>query len=319
MIKNFPVISGLILIASLFLAACGGQANPMPGVETVVAATFQALTATQPTELPATEAAIEAQPAMEPQATPEASPAQPMSPEPNVAFEGISFYLDYQLAKSWAYEITSPPDPASDNPFQKPSHYQLDFQEFVVDPGEGFRGWRQPRLYIIPVENMQSFPNGGYLLGSLSQQQQILASRPEVISERMPVVPHDINFNNGEVFHSNLQYLNFQNGSGVRFLAEYSQVPFPVGKGMSYIFQGLTDDGKYYVSLSLPIGQTALDQYNAPYQSGLSDEASYQAFAENYQSYLLGAVGILETTPDASFTPDLARLDELVQSLLVKP
>ena len=317
--KKFPVVSGLMFISSLFLAACGGQPNPVPGVETVVAATFQALTATQPTELPATEAASEVQPAMEPQATPEASPAQPESPEPNVAFEGISFYLDYQLAKSWAYEITSPPDPASDNPFQKPSHYQLDFQEYVVDPGEGFRGWRQPRLYIIPVENMQSFPNGGYLLESLSKQQQILVSRPEVVAEAMPIVPHDISFNNGEVFHSNLKYLNFQNGSGVRFLAEYSQAPFPIGKAMSYIFQGITDDGKYYVSLTLPIGQTALDQYNSPYEGSLSDEASYQAFAENYESYLLGAVGILETTPDASFSPDLARLDELVQSLLIKP
>ena len=64
--KNFPVVSGLMLFASLFLTACGGQVNPVPGVETVVAATFQALTATQPTELPATEAASEAQPAMEP-------------------------------------------------------------------------------------------------------------------------------------------------------------------------------------------------------------------------------------------------------------
>jgi len=113
--------------------------------------------------------------------------------------------------------------------------------------------------------------------------------------------------------------LNFQNGTGVRFLAEYSQVAFPVGNVVSYIFQGFTNDGKYYVSLTLPIGQTALDQYNAPYEGALSDEACYQAFAENYESYLLGAVGILETTPDASFTPDLARLDELVQSLMVKP
>jgi hypothetical protein len=162
---------------------------------------------------------------------------------------------------------------------------------------------------------MESFPNGGYGLSALTNLQEILETSPGEIAERIPVVPHWINFNNGEVFHSNVEYLNFQNGSGVRFLAEYSQVAFPVGRWVSYIFQGLTDDGNYYVSLTLPINQTALDEYNTPYNTSTADEASYQEFSENFSSYLLGAVAILETTPDSSFTPDLAQLDAFVQSL----
>ena len=135
----------------------------------------------------------------------------------------------------------------------------------------------------------------------------------------MPVLPYLVNRDNGEVFHSNVQYLNFQNGSGVRFLAEYSQAPFPVGKAMAYIFQGLTNDGKYYISLTLPISQTVLDQYNLPYNNSISDADGYQAFAEGYASYLFGALGILDTTPNSGFSPDLARLDAMVQSLNVKP
>jgi len=301
---------GFVLLM-LSLTACGGSpANDGSAVQTIVAETLQALTVSAPANESATA---------EPLASPQPTSSQADAAAPNVTFEGISFNLDYQLANTWTYEITSPPDPASDNPFQTPSFYQLDFQDFVVPTGEAFRGWRAPRLYIIPVANMQSFPNGGYGLEQLSQLQAILASKPSAITERIPVLPGVINFDNGEVFHSNVQYMNFQNGTGVRFLAEYSQVAFPIGKVISYIFQGLTNDGNYYVSLTLPISQTALDQYNAPYDASISDEAGYQAFITNYASYLLGAVSILETTPNASFTPDLGKLDTLIQSLSVKP
>lgn len=313
------IVQGMSVILMFALVSCGGKSDES-AIQTIVAGTLQAITTIEPAAVvTAAETPQIAQATSQPSPLPQPTSAQPAALAPNVTFEGISFNLDYQLANAWAYEITSPPDPASDNPFQTPSLYQVDFQEFVVPAGESFRGWRAPRLYIIPVANMQSFPNGGYGLEQLSQLQGILGSKPSAITERMPVLPEVINFDNGEAFHSNMQYMNFQNGSGVRFLTEYSQVAFPVGKVMSYIFQGLTNDGAYYVSLTLPISQTALDQYNAPYDASISDEASYQAFVADYASYLQGAVAILESTPNASFTPDLGKLDALVQSLNVKP
>lgn len=312
--KLNPFTRWVFVLLMFALTSCGGSSDES-AIQTIVAGTLQSLAVTEP----ALTTATKMPPTAESLASPLPTSAQSAVTAPNVEFEGISFNLDYQLANAWAYEVTSPPDPASDNPFQTPSYYQLDFQGFVVPAGSDSRGWRVPRLYIIPVANMQSFPGGGYGTSALSQLQQILASKPAVISEKMPVVPHWINFNNGEVFHSNMQYLNFQNGSGVRFLAEYAQSAFPVGKVISYIFQGLTNDGNYYVSLTLPISQTALDQYNDPYNTSISDEASYQVFAANYASYLQGAVAILETTPASNFTPDLGRLDALIQSLSVKP
>lgn len=309
------IVQGMSVLLMFALVSCGGNSDES-AIQTIVAGTLQALTTTEPAAIVTTAEIPQIA-----QATAQSSPlpTQVDAAAPNVAFEGISFNLDYQLANAWSYEITSPPDPASDNPFQAPSFYQLDFQDFVVPAGESFRSWRAPRLYIIPVANMQSFPNGGYGLEQLSQLQAILASKPSAITKWMPLLPYNISFDNGEAFHSNVQYMNFQNGPGVRFLAEYSQSSFPVGKVMSYIFQGLTNDGAYYVSLTLPISQTALDQYNAPYNASISDEASFRAFAEIYVSYLAGATAILENTPDSSFTPDLGKLDTLIQSLSVKP
>jgi hypothetical protein len=313
----FEMITGVFVLSALALTACGGVSDA-DAVQTIVAGTMSAGSEILPVEASATaEPTREPDPTTPPAEAP-ASAAQSSSPETNVVFEDIALHLDYQLASAWTYEVTTPPDPASDNPFQAPSMYRLDFQGFVGANPDEPRAWRQPRLYVIPVANMESFPGGGYGLNALGYYDGLLDFKPPVVEEPMPVLPYSLNFDNGEVYHGALTYLDFQNGSGVRFLAEYSQAPFPLGMALAYIFQGVTDDGQYYVSLALPVGQTALDDYNAPYNGDL-EAGEWKAFAENIGSYMEGASAILETTPDGSFTPDLARLDEMVRSLNVRP
>jgi hypothetical protein len=314
----FQVFTGLVVLSALALTACGGVSDA-DAVQTIVAGTMSAHLETQPVQAtPTVGPIVEPAPGAEALPSPEAAAAQPAGPETNVTFEDTSFYLDYQLASSWTFEITTPPDPTSDNPFQAPSMYRLDFQGFLGANPDESRAWRQPRLYVIPVANMGSFPGGGYGLNALGYYDGLLDFKPPAVEQPMPVLPYSLNFDNGEVYHGKLAYLDFQNGSGVRFLAEYSQAPFPLGKALAYIFQGVTDDGQYYVSLALPLDQTALDEYNAPYNSSL-EAGAWEAFAENIESYMQGASAILESTPDSGFTPDLARLDEMVRSLNVRP
>jgi len=294
--KTKTMITWMSVLLMLTLTACSGASSDSD-IDTIVAQTLEALTQTAPQ---ATEAA--------------SAPAVTA----NVEFENISFYLDPQVAASMSYEITAPPEAGSDNPFQQPSQYRLNFVGVPVESSQGI-GWREPRLYVIPVENMQSFPGGAYGAESFASLQQILSAQPASISSSMPILPYNITFNNGEEFHSNLKYLNFQNGSGVRFVAEFSQTAVPLGRYTSYIFQGITSDGQNFVSLTMPVNTTALDEYNAPYVNSIADQTAYEQFSANYESYKLGAVAILETAPDASFTPDLSKLDALIESLLVRP
>lgn len=305
--KKNPHAFGAIMLFVFALTSCGGSVSTSDeaGIQTVVAGTLQALTATAP-EVAATSTPSDATAA-------------------NVTFEDISFHLDDQLASGMSYEITVADDPAASPGamFWDPSYYQLNFEGFVTaDPLQEYPiTWRLPRMFVIPVENMQSFPSGGYGLEDLAQLQNILSTKPTAISESMPILPYSkIPANRAESWHSNLRYLDFHNGSGVRFLAEFSQFPAPSTGHSAYIFLGLTNDGRNYVSLAMPVNHTALDQYNEPYRDGkLSDPAVFNTFMENYESYLIGANAILESTPDSSFMPDLGRLDDLVRSLSVKP
>jgi len=79
---------------------------------------------------------------------------------------------------------------------------------------------------------------------------------------------------------------------------------------MFYAYQGLTSDGKYYVSVIMPVSNSALPA------SG--DGADLNQLSENYASYLTGVRTQLDAQPDDSFTPSLAALDELAQSITVK-
>ena len=81
---------------------------------------------------------------------------------------------------------------------------------------------------------------------------------------------------------------------------------------MFYNFQGFTDDGGYYVTAILPVATNVLPD------SGELPNDQWQAFADNFQSYLQDTTQQLDTLKPGDFKPDLSLLDALVQSLQVK-
>ncbi len=81
-----------------------------------------------------------------------------------------------------------------------------------------------------------------------------------------------------------------------------------------YVFQGLTDDGQYYVSAVLPINHPDLP---ANRQEADFDDANITA--EAYEAYLDELLSQLEAAPAGSFTPSLEALDALIESLVVEP
>ena len=79
-------------------------------------------------------------------------------------------------------------------------------------------------------------------------------------------------------------------------------------------FQGLTDDGAYYVVASFPLVTAVL----ADFISFESQE--FREFEKkNFQEYLKEQVDILNALPSVEFGPDLAILDRIVASLDIQP
>ncbi len=109
--------------------------------------------------------------------------------------------------------------------------------------------------------------------------------------------------------------LDFNSGRGVRYV---SDSPFRQSIGvwanetMDYYYQGLTPDGRYYVSLKWPVSTESLPNTAAE----ASDELKVQTSnPESYSVYVQEIKNALNALPSSAWQPDLARLDAMVQSL----
>ena len=82
------------------------------------------------------------------------------------------------------------------------------------------------------------------------------------------------------MFLSKPEYLKFENGSGVRYLTMYGQGFAPINNhDLFYSFQGLTADGRYWVSVIMPVNHPSLQ---ATYDDPLP--ADFAQFAENFEN-----------------------------------
>jgi len=217
----------IILLATL---ACGTLTPAPPGVETIVAATFQAFTAAAP-------------------------PTQTPVNGTLVAINNINFTIPIGIGSGAQAETIEAVPPSSDMPWWEiaPTYQKYQIQGYPLS-GTFHMG----TIYVYPVnEYLQVAPDMAELFDSLKA---IIAGQP--LPENLPFLPA---FNAAQMFHSNEQVLKFQSGEGIRFLTQYGQAPYPVNNNsLFYTFQGLTDDGAYYVAAVLPINATFLSADGNP-------------------------------------------------------
>ncbi len=168
--------------------------------------------------------------------------------------------------------------------------------------------FHQPAISIYPVAEYQAV--SGPAASVIQELGWLLDNRPADPGLSMPFIPI---WNAAQVFHARLAYLDFQKGSGIRFLTMYGQAAFPVNnQAMFYTYQALTGDGQYYISVILPIGHPTLSPDGADIPGG-----DYDAFSTNFADYLEEVTDSLNKQSDSSFIPQLKLLDGLVQSIRV--
>jgi len=150
---------------------------------------------------------------------------------------------------------------------------------------------------------------------SFDSLKAIIAGQP--LPEALPFLPA---FNAAQIFHSNEQILTFQNGKGIRFLTQYGQDVSPVNNNsLFYTFQGLTDDGAYYVAAILPVSAAFLPADGNPDTPLPADGVPFDW--ENYEKisqYFELVKQKLNAADSNAFNPMLTNLDALIKSILIK-
>jgi hypothetical protein len=288
--KQSSIILALIIIVIVFLQACVPAESP--DSEDAIATAEEATMATGETQVDT--------PPPPPSPTWTIHPTVTSSPpETNFDYAGVSFYFNDLLADN----IVAGINPGQYNEqavfWSKPSHREFVFNNWMLS-----NAFHMPAIRVYSVADFTTInENVGNALVNLDN---VLGTQP-LNGGEMRVA--DL-FNAGQLYYSNSKAIHFQNGSGARWLSQYGQAYFPIGKpNLFYTFQGFTDDGIYYVSIILPVNHPSLP----PYDQVVLDDA----FAENYENYAAEVRDQLNLEPDNSFIPSLVLLDELVGSLLV--
>ncbi len=111
--------------------------------------------------------------------------------------------------------------------------------------------------------------------------------------------------------------LDFKNGSGFRYInfEVITEKDNPIPRvSVSYIFQGITSDGQFYVSAILPVDLPSLRQK--------AQEILLKAIAnptpQPVEAYYPEILPLLESAADEDFVPSLALLDEIIVSMMVE-
>jgi len=245
----------------------------------------------------------EQEPEQQPTEAPTQAP-QP-TPEPDICFENVCFNYSQEITANVWGEIIPEYDPEYEGiERHTPQHLKFNFNNYAVE-----ERYHNPFILVYPVAQLIEFDE--YTEWHVNTLQSLIASQPENPVD-FPFLPI---WNAGALFHSNVDYVDFHNGSGIRYLTEFGQARWPIANThMFYTFQGITTDGQYYIAAVLPVNHPGV------YETGDEVGNDWEGFYDDavFTTYMDGAVAMLNSQPNDSFTPNLTHLDELFQSMQVE-
>jgi hypothetical protein len=226
----------------------------------------------------------------------------PAGPQANVTCDELSLYLDPALASGYDCE-TIPESP--DGMEIYPQYTSLTLSGYILS-GKFF----EAHISVFPVQRYtELIPD--LIPGRITDLQALISGG--ATGDPLPFLPI---FNAAQVFHAQYQVLPFVSGGGIRYLTEYAQYFAPINNtDLFYTYQGLSTDGKYWVSVILPVNNPILpaDATNPP--GGLS----WDDFNNNFDPYITDMMSQLDSQASDGYTPSLTALDIMVSSITIQP
>ena len=301
--KLFIILALLIMVLSSL--ACGLDLGNSDDAESLQLE--QTRVALQQTQVALDNLAQDGGSANDSNDTPAETQIVEQPPAPDVAYEGITFSYDESIAAGVSPAIIPGQNLGEDYmPGDTyPTHYEFGFNGYAI--GNSFH---TPLITIYPVAEYRAISS--YASNEIDSLQSALTNHPSggSISD-LPFLPI---WNAAQIFSAKVTYFDFQNGSGLRYLTMYGQATYPVdNQNLFYTYQGLTDDGQYYISAVLPVTNAILPD------DGATTVDDWIEFDNNWETYIIGALQTLNGQSAENYTPNLALLDEMMASFSIAP
>ncbi len=221
---------------------------------------------------------------------------------PDVMYEGISFYIDQDVVRNVIPTIIQGQNMGEN---AMPSNTYPTYIEFTLDDYAVSDHFHDPKIRVYPIEEYRII--SPYASDIIVNLEGTLVNQPEGgLSSNLPFLPM---FNAAQIFSAEVEYFNFQNGSGVRYLTMYGQAISPVDNmNLFYTYQGITNDRRYYISAVLPVINSGLPN------DGSSQVEDWITFENNWEDYITETLNWLEEQAPQNFYPNLEKLDLMMAS-----
>ena len=290
--------------ATLFILACGlsapaTQPSPQTDLETVVTQTLQAMTENAPQGDSPASTSIPAAP--QPTNTPQdGGQLTPNGTQVDTA--EISFMIPNGIANDAASISTTEIELPYITPGfgDMPQHAKITLNLYDLSGTTV-----EPEILIFRADEYSGYSElTALMIGEIQSLQY---------TDGQPLDPNL----DGPTYTAQIHAINFKNGHGIRYLTQVGQAPAPANnEEMFYYFQGLTNDGQYYVQAILPINAPYLPANSNPDTPLPVDGIPFNL--DDIPGYFTAITQKLNTTETFGFNPYLDALDEMIESIQVK-
>jgi len=236
----------------------------------------------------------------------------------SVRFDGVGFEFDHSLGRS--VNIARVPGQRLTGPSlggeAAPAHLTFSLYQRLAESR------RPPRVFGVPgtVRVYATSALEGYPKASreLSRLQGLLAERPdpatlEAIDDRqvvdMPMLPVDEAA--AQVIAARVGFVDTPELTGIAYVTGFRQDLFPFTRDdLQYTFQGLSNDGRWYVAVNWNLRATML-----PRRFSNRQAQRIGRNARTWERYVRQTVATLDAAQASAFRPSLESLDAMVRSI----
>lgn len=248
-----------------------------------------------------------------------------ISQQKSAAFKGVSF-VSRLLGVSTVETVEIPAAPLTDES-AKPDNVHPAYLSFAFKGDYAERrnsSAFSPKIEVYPIEEyrraLAKSPSETARFDKELGLLKNLLKGANPNSEKIPFVP----FIDAEtVVTAQLKRISFKNGRGLRYLTQFNVEPTIINnQGLTYIFQGLTNDEKFYVLAAFPVSTAELpvdadanntESYKIP--DDFYNPKNSKTNEKNYRKYASRVKAMLEKLTPNEFEPKITQLDETLSSL----
>ena len=247
---------------------------------------------------------------------------QTQAAERMVQFDGVSFRYDPNVFGDVKNEIV--PECRLEKPDSRPDYVAPAHVRFTFDLGSEHN---KAELSVYPLAEFPTvYAVNSEMVDSIRDQIKILklVLKNQSYRDADGDIPHLPYRDASDTFFVKVRRLDFSGGKGIVSVTHWTHgVDLVSNRNLLYRFEGITDDGKYYVTAETPVSVTFLPNGSVEEFEGFTWQMIIEAGQGNpsskkrYDAYIESITNRLEKLGPNDFQPHLEKFESIIKSLKV--